>query len=170
MEVPKLNSQQTYLFSSDSDCIASLVPAVSLKFWYMFIIEITFCSFVRLDAITEDEKKAAAEGRGGLVLNFRLFYVSVDHMFSLLYKFYIKVIPFWWKLVEKYMFWIYVEISTFTFSSHLYNSKIVLNGSILLGYYLIHYTLVSTCILTEFVNANFRLLLREINHCPWQYI
>ena len=32
MEGPKLNPQQTYLFSSDSDLIASPVPAVSLKF------------------------------------------------------------------------------------------------------------------------------------------
>ena len=37
MEVPKLNPQQIYIFSSDSDLIASSVPAVSLKFWYMFI-------------------------------------------------------------------------------------------------------------------------------------
>ena len=44
MEGPKLNPQQTYLFSSDSDLIASPVPAVSLKFWYMFIIEI-FCKW-----------------------------------------------------------------------------------------------------------------------------
>ena len=83
MEGPKLNPQQTYLFSSDSHLIASLVPAISLKFWYMFIIEISLCSFVRLDAITESEKKATVEGGGGLVLIFRLFYVSVDHMFSL---------------------------------------------------------------------------------------
>ena len=83
MEGPKLNPQQTYLFSSDSHLIASLVPAISLKFWYMFIIEISLCSFVRLDAITKSEKKATVEGGGGLVLIFRLFYVSVDHMFSL---------------------------------------------------------------------------------------
>ena len=32
MEVPKLNPQQIYIFSSNSDLIASPVPAVSLKF------------------------------------------------------------------------------------------------------------------------------------------
>ena len=51
MEVPKLNPQQIYIFSSDSDLIASPVPAVSLKFWYMFIIEITLCYFVRLNGM-----------------------------------------------------------------------------------------------------------------------
>ena len=43
----------------------------------------------------QEREKAAAGGGGGLVLNFRLFFVSVDHMFSLLYKFFIQVLPFW---------------------------------------------------------------------------
>ena len=51
MEVPKLNPPKIYVFSSDSVLIASPVPAVSLKFLYMFIIEITFCYFVRLNGI-----------------------------------------------------------------------------------------------------------------------
>ena len=51
MEVHKLNPQQIYIFSSDSELIASPVPAVSLKFWYMFIIEITLCYFVRLNGM-----------------------------------------------------------------------------------------------------------------------
>ena len=38
----------------------------------------------------QEREKAAAGGGGGLVLNFRLFFVSVDHMFSL-----IQVLPFW---------------------------------------------------------------------------
>ena len=51
MEVPKLNPPKIYIFSSDSVLIASPVPAVSLKFLYMFIIEITLCYFVRLNGM-----------------------------------------------------------------------------------------------------------------------
>ena len=51
MEVPKLNPPKIYIFSSDSVLIASHVPTVSLKFLYMFIIEITLCYFVRLNGM-----------------------------------------------------------------------------------------------------------------------
>ena len=51
MEVPRLSPQQIYIFSSDSDLIASPVPTVSLKFQYMFIIEITLRYFVRLNGM-----------------------------------------------------------------------------------------------------------------------
>ena len=50
------------------------------------------------------------------------------------------------------MFWIYVESSTLAFSSHLYDSKIVLKGSVLLWHYLIRYTSASTCILCLFLD------------------
>ena len=155
--------------------MASLVPAVNWKFWFMFIIEITLCYFVKLNGmikgmlflmskkkkkwnailclITRNEKWHMLEG---LVLSLDCFMLvknTCSHtcISSTIKKKYCTNI---------YIFW-YLN------SNHLYNSKIVLNGSILLGYNLFYYTWASTCILTEFVNANFRFFLSEINHFPW---
>ena len=71
MEAPKLNPQQTYIISNDNDLMALLVLAVNWKFWYMFIIEITLCSFVRLNGMiigmlfffwSLEQEKASARG------------------------------------------------------------------------------------------------------------
>ena len=103
---------------------------------------------------------------GGISAKFRLFYAGgIIHVLTSFFFFF-----FGWKssqvlplrsIVQIYIFFGYINFN------HLYNSKIVLNGSILLRYNLIYYTWASTCILTEFVKANFRFFLNEINHCPW---
>ena len=96
------------MVNSDSDLMALLVPAVNWKFLFMFIVEITLCSFIRLNGMIKgmlflmskkkkkkkecyssiDHQEREMASAGGISAKFRLFYVSEEYMFSHLYKFY----------------------------------------------------------------------------------